>query len=236
MSSNHFETVIQYLPRLVSGAGLTLSLGVISLLVAIVIGIAGANARLSSSKLLQTLAGAYSTIVRGIPDLVWMYLVYYGVQFAVLAFTEYFNYENVIISPFAAGVITLSFIFGAFFTETFRGAMLAIPSGQIEAGVAIGMSRWDVLWRITFPQMLRYALPGIKNNWLTLSKATALVSIIGLDDLVQVANQTGRALRMTFAFNLACGALYLVITAISLLVFKKVEQYYRRGISEVRYE
>ena len=81
-------------------------------------------------------------------------------------------------------VLTLGFIYGAYMTETFRGAILAIPRGQIEAGISVGMNRWTLFRRITWPQMIRYALPGFTNNWLVLLKATALISIVGLQDLV----------------------------------------------------
>ena len=93
------------------------------------------------------------------------------------------------ISPLMAGILTLSFIYGAYFTETFRGAMLAVPYGQIEAANAYGMSPMLVLRRITFPLMMRFALPGIRNNWLVLTKATALVSIIGLDDMTRLPDK-----------------------------------------------
>ncbi|MDK7178436.1 ABC transporter permease subunit, partial [Micrococcus luteus] len=102
-------------------------------------------------------------------------------------------WSDVEISPFAAGVFTLSFIFGAYFTETFRAAILAVPGGQIEAGYAYGLTPFQVLYSVTFPLMMRYALPGVRNNWLVLTKSTALVSIIGLDDMTRVAQQAGSA-------------------------------------------
>jgi ABC-type arginine transport system permease subunit len=107
------------------------------------------------------------------------------------------------LNAFAAGVLTIGFIFGAYFTETFRGAFQAVPAGQMEAGRAYGMSGWQVFWRILFPQMLRYALPGMGNNWLVLLKSTAIVSMIGLSDMTWLADQAGRSTHQPFTFYLA---------------------------------
>lgn len=231
-----FNIISAYMPRILYGGLLTLAVALVSFAVAFALGLLGANMRLSQNKIISTIAGVYSTVVRGVPDLVWMFLFYYGVQYVLNDFTEAFNYENIEISPFMAGVVTLSFIFGAYFTETFRGAMMAIPSGQMEAGYAYGMSAWQVMRRITFPLLMRYALPGVKNNWLVLTKATALVSIVGLDDMTRIAQQGGAAESMSFTFNLVSAGLFLLITAVSLSIFRKLDRQYARGVKEVRYE
>ena len=100
-------------------------------------------------------------------------------------------------------MLTIGFIYGAYLTETFRGAILAVPRGQIEAAQAFGMSRAQVLWRIVLPQMVRHAIPGFANNWLVMVKATALVSIIGLDDMVHRAGLAAAATREPFTFYMA---------------------------------
>lgn len=231
-----FNLVMEYMPRILGGAWLTLTIAVLSFVASFALGLLGANMRLSKNKLISQVAAVYSTVVRGIPDLVWMFLVFYGLQEIVHNFTEKYNYEDVQISPFVAGVVTLSFIFGAYFTETFRGAMLAIPAGQMEAGVAYGLNGWQVLKRITFPLLMRYALPGVKNNWLVLTKATALVSIIGLEDMTRIAQQGGSATSQSFLFNFVSAMLFLLLTTVSLSFFRKLDRQYSRGVREVRYE
>lgn len=227
-----FEILWQYLPRILNGAVLTIQIAVASLIFAILVGLLGALMRLSKSKLLAGIATAYSTIVRGVPDLIWMLMVYYSAQLGINALTDALGWSSFEISPFFAGVFTLSFIFGAYFTETFRGAILAVPYGQIEAGHAYGLSAFQVLSRITFPLMMRYALPGVRNNWLVLTKATALVSIIGLDDMTRVAQQAGSSTHYSFAFNMVSACLYLLITFVSLKAFVYLDKRYQRGVRQ----
>ena len=226
----NFEIIWQYMPRILQGAVLTVELAVISVICAIVIGLVGALMRLSRSSLLNTIGAGYSTIVRGVPDLIWMLMVYYSAQLGLNAITSALGWSYFEISPFAAGVFTLSFIFGAYFTETFRAAILAVPGGQIEAGYAYGLTPLQVLSGITFPLMMRYALPSVKNNWLALTKSTALVSIIGLDDMTRVAQQAGSSTQYSFAFNLVSALLYLLITYVSLKVFIFLDKRYQRGV------
>jgi arginine/ornithine transport system permease protein len=125
--------------------------------------------------------------------------------------------------------MTLGFIYGAYMTETFRGAILAVPHGQLEAGYAYGLRRAQVFVRILLPQMIRHALPGFGNNWLVLLKATALVSIIGLDDMVRKATLAAGSTREPFTFYLVIALDYLVLTTISVLVLKALERHYSAG-------
>ncbi|NEN76042.1 ABC transporter permease [Pelistega sp. NLN82] len=229
---SEFSIVAQYMPRILSGAVLTIQLAVLSLFLSILIGLVGATMRLSKNVFLSGIATVYSTIVRGVPDLIWMLMVYYSAQIGINALTESMGLGSFEISPFFAGVFTLSFIFGAFFTETFRGAMLAVPYGQIEAGYAYGFSKVAVLRRITFPLMMRYALPGVRNNWLVLTKATALVSIIGLDDMTRIAHQAGSSTQLPFLFNMISAGLFLVLTFVSLRAFNWLEKHYQRGVRQ----
>ena len=207
-----------YGPALLEGTLLTLAVALGSLVIAAALGLAGALARLSRSRLLRALSLAYTTAIRGVPDLVLMLLVFYGGQLAVnevaarLGHTDYID-----VDPFVAGVLTIGFVFGAYLAETFRGALLAVPAGQHEAGLACGMSGAQVLRRILLPQMLRHALPALGNNWLVLVKSTAIVSVIGLNDMMLRAGQAAGATREPFVFYAAAGAIYLAITALSEL-------------------
>jgi ABC-type arginine transport system permease subunit len=134
------------------------------------------------------------------------------------------------VDPFTAGTMTMGFIFGAYLTETFRGAILAVPRGQIEAGHAIGLKPRQVMGRILVPQMIRHAVPGFANNWLIMIKATALVSIIGLDDMVHRANLASASTRQPFTFYAAIGCIYLVITTVSVILLHLVERRYSVGL------
>ena len=133
------------------------------------------------------------------------------------------------VNQFVAGVLTLGFIFGAYMAETFRGAILAIPSGQMEAAKSVGMNARQVFILVTWPQMVRYALPSFTNNWLVLVKATALVSVIGLHDLVWNTFSAGRSNHKLFTFIFAVLVIYLIITAISDAALRWVDRKYRHG-------
>ena len=220
-----------YLPSLLEGLRLTLWLAVLALALAMVFGLAGAAAKSGRSPALRRVATVYTTVIRGVPDLVLMLLVFYGGQTLVNAASARFGCDACIdIDAFTAGVLTLGFIFGAYLTETFRGAILAIPAGQAEAARAFGMTAWQVMRRIVVPQMVRLALPGFTNNWLVLLKSTALVSVIGLNDMMNRASQAAGATREPFTFYLAAGALYLAITSVSVVVLRRVERRYALGV------
>lgn len=214
-----------YGPELLSGAIVTIELAFLSLAMALALGLIGASAKLSNSRVAVGIATTYTTLIRGVPDLVMMMLFYYGGQVVVNNISDaiyqaygidfFFQFD-----PFIAGTVTIGLIFGAYMTETFRGAFLAVESGQIEAARAYGFSRWHTFRRIVFPQMLRHALPGIGNNWQVLLKTTALVSIIGLTDMVRVAEEAAKAERMPFHFFIPVAFVYLSLTAGSELFIR----------------
>jgi histidine transport system permease protein len=219
-------------PLLLQGTWMTLKLSVLSLLVSIALGLLGASAKLSSLALLRMPAQLYTTLIRGVPDLVLMLLIFYSLQTWLTQLTNALDWDYIEIDPFTAGVITLGFIYGAYFTETFRGAILAVPRGQLEAGTAYGLSRGQRFCYVIFPQMMRYALPGIGNNWMVMLKATALVSIIGLADLVKAAQDAGKSTYQLFYFLVLAALIYLMITSASNLVLRYLERRYSAGTRE----
>lgn len=219
-----------YGPLLLSGTWMTLQLALLSLLLSIIIGLIGASSKLSSFKALRYIATAYTTLIRSVPDLVIMLLLFYSLQLGLNQITESLQMDQIDINPFVAGVITLAFIYGAYFTETFRGAFQSVPTGQIEAAMAYGMTPWQVFRRVLFPQMMRFALPGIGNNWQVLIKATALVSIIGLTDIVKITQDAGRSTMQLFFFSIVAAAIYLAITTISNLILMWLERRYSAGV------
>ncbi|MGE7958929.1 ABC transporter permease [Pseudomonas sp. NPDC089530] len=219
-------------PLLLQGSWMTVKLSFLCLLVSVGLGLIGASAKLSKSVLLRAPAQAYTTLIRGVPDLVLMLLIFYSLQTWLSSFTNFMGWEYVEIDPFSAGVITLGFIYGAYFTETFRGAILAVPRGQMEAATAYGLTRAQRFRLVVFPQMMRFALPGIGNNWMVILKATALVSIIGLADLVKVAQDAGKSSYQLFFFLVLAALIYLVITTVSNYVLRRMEIFYAAGTRE----
>jgi len=219
-----------YLPAILGGLQSTLSVAAVSLLAACIFGLIGAAAKLAASPAANRIALVYTTLIRGVPELVLMLLIFYGGQIAINALADRMGAGYIDINPFIAGTMTLGFIFGAFLTETFRGAVLAIPRGQTEAALAYGLTRGQVLRRITLPQMIRHAIPGFTNSWLVMLKASALVSIIGLDDMVHRANLAAAATRQPFTFYATIALIYLALTTISILALGWLERRYSLGV------
>jgi His/Glu/Gln/Arg/opine family amino acid ABC transporter permease subunit len=220
----------QFLPFVLKGLEVTVCLSILSVVVAVVLGLLGAWAKLSQSSSAGRLANAYTVLVRGVPDLVLMLVIYYGGQRLLNVLGEETGlWKFVELNTFSAGVLSIGFIFGAYMTETFRGAVLAIPRGQIDAGLAFGMRPSVLFRRIIWPQLVRFALPGFTNNWLTLMKATALVSVIGLEDLVYNGYAAGKATRMPFTFLFIVLVIYLVLTAMSDLGLRWLERRHGAG-------
>jgi len=219
-----------YYYSILQGSLLTVAVSLCSLAVSVVLGLLGAAARLSGNPMARAVGTAYTSVIRGIPDLVVMLLVFYGGTMGLNHVMELMGSKRTVdINPFFAGVLTLGFIYGAYMTETFRGAILAIPKGQAEAALAFGMGRTATFLRIIAPQMVRYALPGFTNNWLVLIKSTALVSLIGLKEMTYISKQASAATRSPFEFFLFSAALFLILTSASLYVLRKVNARYSLG-------
>jgi His/Glu/Gln/Arg/opine family amino acid ABC transporter permease subunit len=224
-----------YLPAILEGLWLTLRVSAVSLAIACVFGLIGAIAKLSSSRAARWSADVYTTLIRGLPELVLMLLIFYGGQIAVNKGVEALGWEYIDIPAFLAGVLTIGFIFGAYLTETFRGAILAVPKGQSEAAHAFGLRPAQVWRRIVLPQMVRHAIPGFANNWLIMLKASALVSLIGLDDMVHRAGLAAATTRAPFTFYMATAIIYLALTSISILLLSRLEARYSLGVKRVQF-
>jgi len=216
---------------LLDGAQLTVLVGLISMLIAMLLGLVGSWGKLSKSRIARTAANLYTTVIRGIPELVLILLVYYGVPTLIQDISSAAGMEVIIdINPFVAGVATIGFIYGAFATEVFRGAYLAVPNGQMEAARSMGMSAALTFRRITLPQMWRFALPGLGNVWMVLIKATALISVIQLPELMRNADTGARATRMPFTFYFTASLIYLAITIASMIFQQRAEAWASRGV------
>jgi len=215
---------------IIQGTLVTLELALSSVLLAVVIGLIGAGGKLSKNRIISSVFTGYTTLIRGVPDLVLMLLIFYGLQIALNNVTEFVGMSQIDIDPLSAGIITLGFIYGAYFTETFRGAFLTVPRGQIEAAVAYGFNHSQIFRRILFPAMMRYALPGIANNWQVVLKATALVSLLGLEDVVKATQLAGKGTYQPFYFAIVAGVIYLVFTTVSNGVLLWLNRRYSLGV------
>jgi His/Glu/Gln/Arg/opine family amino acid ABC transporter permease subunit len=216
---------------LFEGAKLTIRVGISAMVIAIVLGLFAALCKISKSKVMRFFAETYTTIIRGVPELVLILLVYYGAPTLIQDMMALFGKDVYIsINPFTAGMATIGFIYGAFATEVFRGAYLAVPKGQIEAAKACGMNNILTFRRITLPQMWRFALPGLGNVWMVLIKATALISVIQLPELMRNADIAARATRKPFTCFFAASLFYLAITIVSNLFQKWAEIRANRGV------
>ena len=216
---------------LLEGVQLTTMVSVMSMAGAVVVGLLAALAKLGRSRALFLIVETYTTIVRGVPELVLLLLVYYGIPTLLQDIGAGLGYKFVIsINPFVAGIATITFIYGAFACEVFRGAYLHVPKGQHEAAAALGLSRQATLRNVILPQVFRYALPGLGNVWMVLVKATALISIIQLPELMRNADVAARATRMPFTFFFAACLIYLAITLASMWAQARAEGWASRGV------
>lgn len=199
----------------------------------LVIGTAGAYGKLYGGPVVRDLMEVYTTVVRAVPELVLILLLYYAGADLINRMLESFGYARINISGLAAGIGVLAFVQGAYATEVLRGAILAVPQGQIEAARAYGMPPLLMLRRVTLPAMLPYAIPGLANLWLIATKDTALLAIVGFNELTLETRQAAGATKAYLTFFLAAGVLYLLLTLVSNVVLARVERWSRRGMPAV---
>jgi polar amino acid transport system permease protein/octopine/nopaline transport system permease protein/arginine/ornithine transport system permease protein len=216
---------------LFDGLQLTIAVGLCAMVVAVLLGLLGSWGKLADHWLANVVANVYTTVVRGVPELILLLLVYFGAPTLIQSIATSMGYDiRIDINPFIAGTITIGFIYGAFATEVLRGAFQSIPKGQAEAARAIGMHQIMVFRRILLPQAMRFALPGLGNVWMVLIKATALISIIQLDELMRKTKIASNATHEPFTFYLLASFIYLGITLVSMLVQKRAETWANKGV------
>ena len=197
------------------------------------IGTGGAYGKLYGGPIVRDLLEVYTTIVRAVPELVLILLLYFAGNDLINRALEAFGYERIDINGLVAGIWVLAFVQGAYSTEVIRGAILAIPQGQIEAARAYGMSPGLLLRRITVPAMLPFAIPGLANLWLIATKDTALLAIVGFSELTQETRTAAGQTKAYFTFFMAAGVLYLLLTLFSNVIITQVERWARRGMPRI---
>lgn len=201
--------------------------------VGLCLGICGAWCKLYGGPVARDLAAVYTTIVRAVPELVLILILYFAGADLLNKVLAAFGYPPTDIPGVAAGIFVLGVVQGAYSTEVLRGAILAIPQGQIEAARAYGMSPSLVMRRITLPAMLPFAIPGLANLWLIATKDTALLAIVGVNELTQVTRTAAGATKAYFTFFMAAGAIYLALTLFSGAIIGRIERWARRGMPSV---
>lgn len=220
--------------NLLRGLANSLQIAVGAFGMGLLIGTVGAYGKLYGGPLVRDIAAIYTTIVRAVPELVLILLLYYAGTDIINRVLESLGYQRVDISGLVAGIVVLGFVQGAYATEVLRGAIKAIPQGEIEAARAYGMSPTLMMRRITLPAMLPHALPGLANLWLISTKDTALLAVVGFSELTLVTRQAAGTTKAYFLFFIAAGILYLAITLFSNVILAKVEQWARRGMPSVK--
>jgi octopine/nopaline transport system permease protein len=203
---------------------MTVLLTIAALAVGAVFGALVASAKLSRSRTLRVIGDAYTTLFRGIPELLIIYLFYFGGSSVVTAVGQFFGADGFIgVPPFVVGALAIGLISGSYQAEVYRSAVLAVSRGEIEAARAIGMSTPTMWRRVLIPQVVRFALPGIGNVWQLSLKDSALIAVTGLAELMRTSQVAAGSTHQYFTFYVVGGALYLILTSLSNRVFDRAE-------------
>lgn len=218
--------------EILQGLAITVQLAIVTLPVGLVLGFSVAFMSLSRVRTLRFMGFGYTTIMRGLPEILTLFVVYNGVGLLLNSGAQWWNPEgpSIDFSPFAAGVIALGMVFGAFAGEVLRGAFNSLDGGQAEAGRAIGMNQRKIFFRVQLPQVWRFALPGLGNLWINMLKDTALVSVIALSDLMRMTKVAVGVTKQPFTFYLTACLIYWALCVASELVLARMERRANRGI------
>lgn len=197
----------------------------------LVLGLCGALGKIYGGPVLRFFLEIYTTLIRAVPELVLILLLFYAGNDLLNIMLESMGFERVDIDGLWAGIYVIGLVQGAYSTEVLRGAFQAVPIGQMEAARAFGMSWWQMQKRVAIPAMVPFALPGLANLWLITTKDTALLAVVGFSELTLETKQAAGGTRAYFLFYSAAAVLYLCLTLVSNFVFRRIERRYRRGQS-----
>lgn len=217
------DLLLNWMGPLLIGALTTLKITAAAYAAGLVIGLLGASAKLRGHWTLQAFTSTYSTLMRAVPELVLIILLYYAGPPLINGFLSDLGIGTIRFSGVVTASSVLGLVQGAYQTEIFRAAIQSIPKGHIEAADAYGMSPWLRLRRVILPEMLPIALPSMYNMWLIVLKESALVSVVGAQELLFTAQQAAASTRTYFMFYAAAGAIYLLMTMGSNIAFRWFE-------------
>lgn len=214
---------------LLKGAGVTVALAVVTVPLGFGGGLAIALMKLSGNRPVRWFSDAYTTFFRGIPDLLALFLVYFGLQALIDKVGKALDLPHLEVNAFMAGVIALSVVVAAYSSEVWVAALQAVAKGQVEAARALGLSRRITFTKVVLPQMMRVAVPGLSNIWMVLVKDTSLISTIAVMDLLRAASEAAKNTTRPILFYTVAACVYLVISIASGLVQARVERRLERG-------
>ena len=217
--------------EMLRAALVTLMVSLSAMGIGLFISIFGTLSKLSNKIYVRVLADVYTTIIRGIPELLVIYLLFFGGSNTIMGLAKLFGYYGYIeLNAFVIGSVAVGAISGAYSTEVMRGAFLAIPKGQLEAAKSVGMNKFIIFTRILTPQVLRYALPGLGNVWQLTLKDTALIMVTGLVEIMRQAHVAAGSTYSPFTFYITAALLYLILTTASNRVFNSAENWANKGV------
>ncbi len=219
--------------NLLIGAVSTLEISFCAYALGLGLGLLGAMGKLNGGPVARGVLEAYTTIVRSVPELLLIVILFYLGTDTLNRVLDQLGYEAMRINGFVAAVTVLGFVQGAYSTEVLRGAIQAIPLGQIEAAKAYGMPPWTRFRRIVLPAMLPYAIPGLSNLWLNATKDSSLVAVVGYSELALTTRQAAGGTKHYFLFFSVAALMYLAISIVSLRLFAALERHVRRGQPKV---
>jgi polar amino acid transport system permease protein len=228
-AASSLELLATWKGNLLTGALSTLQISFLAYLFGLTLGLAGAMGKIGGGKYLKSVLEVYTTLIRSLPELLLIVMLYYLGTDTLNRMLASLGFEAVRINGFVAAVLVLGFVMGAYATEVLRGAIQAIPVGQIEAAKAYGMSPFLRFRRIILPAMLPFAIPGMSNLWLNITKDSALVAVVGYGELTLQTKQAAGSTNAYFTFFCAAALIYLIISLASLRLFGALEAYVRRG-------
>ena len=219
---------------ILKGSGVTILVGLLGMLVGLLFAIPFAFARWRGPFVLSQLVYAFTTLIRSVPGLLVIYLLFFGSVETVDAIADVFGYKQAARDSygFIMGVISIAIISCAYSTEVMRGALRAIPVGLIEAGVSLSLPSLALYGRIIGPLMLRYALAGLNNVWQSTIKDTSLISVVGLEELMRLSAIAAGTTRSPLFFYVIAGAVFLAITGVSQYAFSNIEIRLNRGFQK----
>ena len=209
---------------------MTLAVAVTAMFIGFVFALIFTPLKITNNKILNFIANFYTTVVRGVPELLVIYLFFFGGSNAVMFVARIFGYDGFIeINAFITGAFSIGIISGAYSTEVFRGAFQSINRGQFEACKVLGLRKKLYFFKVILPQMLRLAIPNISNVWQITLKDTALISVTGLVEIMRQSYIAAGSTRDPLLFYSFAAVLYLILTFLSMKVLNKLEAHYQRG-------
>ena len=209
---------------------MTIAVAITAMLIGFLFALIFTPLKLSKYKILNLIANFYTTVVRGVPELLVIYLFFFGGSGAIMYVAQIFGYYDYIeINAFLTGAISIGIISGAYSTEVFRGAIQSIDKGQFEAAKVLGFSKFKQFYKIILPQMLRLAIPNLSNVWQITLKDTSLISVTGLVEIMRQSYIAAGSTRDPLFFYSFAAVLYLLLTFLSMKLINRLEIKYSRG-------